>query len=340
MADSSVPNVAVESEQSVVLNPASPPAAEISRLFYLILGIATCIFLIVFVPLLWLIFRFRAPRDHDGTEPPQIYGSNPIEIAWTVGPAIVVFVLFLVTARSVFQIKEPATGQSQDLNVRVIGHQWWWEFEYPEYGFTTANELHVPYTPAHTPSRADDLAPHVHLDLGSADVLHSFWVPQLSGKTDLVPGRLNTLWFEPKRSGWFYGQCAEYCGTQHAHMLLRVKAQTEDDFKKWVADQQRPAQDPSEDDTEALAGKAIFLTNACANCHTIRGTHAKGIFGPDLTHLMSRTWIAAGIRVNNKENLLAWVADPQKIKEGCRMPDMKLTEDEVKKVVAYLMILQ
>jgi len=312
---------------AVTLSPLSPPAQTISDLFYLILGIMVCIFLVVGTTMAVLIFRFRAGRNEPGGEPPQIYGSKPIELAWTVGPAIIVFVLFLVTARSIFDIRA-TTPPKEAIHVRVVGHQWWWEFQYLDHNVTTANELHVPLSTDGTPRP-------VYLDLESADVIHSFWVPQLAGKTDLFPGRVNHMWFQPNRAGWFIGQCAEYCGTQHAHMWLRVKSESEDEFQKWVAQQQKPAVLNS----AVSAGRDLFLSNACANCHTIRGTHAKGIFGPDLTHLMSRETIASGIRLNNKENLTQWVQDPQAIKDGCRMPDMQLTEDSTQKIVAYLLTL-
>jgi cytochrome c oxidase subunit 2 len=312
---------------AVTLSPLSPPAQTISELFYLILGIMVVIFLVVGTTMGVLIFRFRASRHKTDGEPPQIYGSKPIELAWTLGPAIIVFVLFLVTARSIFEIRS-TTAPPDAVEVEVIGHQWWWEFRYKKSGVVTANELHVPVS-------SDGTRRPVYLKLTSADVIHSFWVPQLAGKTDLFPGRENKMWFEPSQAGWFIGQCAEYCGTQHAHMWLRVKAEREDEFKKWVADQQKPAVL----DAAVNAGRNLFLSNACANCHTIRGTHAKGVFGPDLTHLMSRETIASGIQLNNKENLTQWVQDPQTIKEGCRMPDMKLTSDSVEKIVAYLLTL-
>ena len=203
-----------EDRNTLILEPESPPARTIADVFYLVLGIVGVIFLLVFVPLVWMLFRFRMRKEDEGIEPPQIYGSNPIELAWTIGPAIIVFVLFLVTARSIFEI-EAATPPADAVHVRVIGHQWWWEYEYPDYGFTTANELHAPLG-------ADGSPRPVYLDLESADVIHSFWLPQLAGKTDVIPGRINHLWFAAENPGWYTGQCAEYCGTQHAHMWLRV----------------------------------------------------------------------------------------------------------------------
>jgi len=267
-------------------------------------------------------------KEDEGIEPPQIYGSNPIELAWTIGPAMIVFVLFLVTARSIFEI-EAAVPPRDAVHVRVIGHQWWWEYEYPDYGFITANELHAPLGKDGSPRP-------VYLDLESADVIHSFWVPQLAGKTDVIPGRINHLWFAAEKPGWYKGQCAEYCGTQHAHMWLRVKSESDQDFHQWVANEQRDAvADPA-----VAVGRNLFLQNACANCHTIRGTSAQGKFAPDLTHLMSRKTIASGILPNTRDYLLQWVRNPQTLKVGCHMPDMKLTQREVEKIVDYLVTLQ
>ena len=317
-----------EDRNTLILEPESPPARTVADVFYLVLGIVFVIFLLVFVPLTWMLFRFRMRKEDEGVEPPQIYGSNPIELAWTVGPAIIVLVLFLVTARSIFEI-EAAVPPADAVRVRVIGHQWWWEYEYPEYGFITANELHAPLAKDGTPRP-------VYVDLESADVIHSFWLPQLSGKTDVIPGRVNHLWFAAERTGWFTGQCAEYCGTQHAHMWLRVKAESEQDFMTWVKNEQRDAVN----DPATLEGRRLFMENACANCHTIRGTTAAGKFAPDLTHLMSRKTIASGIVPNTREYLLQWIRDPQTLKVGCNMPDMKLTNTEVKTIVDYLLTLK
>ena len=317
-----------EDRNTLILEPESPPARTVADVFYLVLGIVFVIFLLVFVPLSWMLFRFRMRKEDEGIEPPQIYGSNPIELAWTVGPAIIVLVLFLVTARSIFEI-EAAVPPADAVRVRVIGHQWWWEYEYPEYGFITANELHAPLAKDGTPRP-------VYVDLESADVIHSFWLPQLSGKTDVIPGRVNHLWFAAERPGWFTGQCAEYCGTQHAHMWLRVKAESDQDFNAWVENEQRNAVN----DPAVLEGRRLFMENACANCHTIRGTTAAGRFAPDLTHLMSRKTIASGIVPNTREYLLQWVRDPQTLKVGCNMPDMKLTNDEVRTIVDYLLTLK
>jgi cytochrome c oxidase subunit 2 len=214
------------------------------------------------------------------------------------------------------------------LKLTLIGHQWWWEAQYPDYGFVTANEIHVPVSQQRKTA--------TYLKLESVDVIHSFWVPQLAGKTDLIPNRTNYMWIDPREPGVYLGNCAEYCGTQHANMLLRVIAQTEDEFKKWAAEQQRAAND----DASAGEAKATFQSLSCVNCHTVKGTPAVGKFGPDLTHLMSRQTLGAGVLPNTAENLRAWVNDPQQGKPGCFMPGMGLTDRELTQVVSYLQSLK
>jgi cytochrome c oxidase subunit 2 len=307
-----------------IFDPVSPPAAEIYTLSLLVLGICGAIFIIVGGLLVYSIIRFRHRPEDGDREPPQIYGSNPIEMAWTVVPLLIVFVLFLVTTRTLLAVQK-AQAPPDALRVTVIGHQWWWEFRYPDLGVVTANELHVPV------SRAGERRP-TYLQLESVDVVHSFWIPQLNGKTDVIPNRINTMWIEPTRPGLYLGQCAEYCGTQHAHMLLRVIAQPADEFEAWVASQTAPAAQ----DSAAAAGRAVFESVACINCHRVGGTDAAGSFGLDLTHLMSRATIGAGAAPNTLANLRAWVQDPDALKPGALMPAMKLSAPQVDQVAAYL----
>jgi cytochrome c oxidase subunit 2 len=221
------------------------------------------------------------------------------------------------------------------LRVTVIGHQWWWEYVYESYdgqplGFITANELRIP---ASDFSNASERRP-VYLTLESADVCHSYWVPRLAGKTDLIPGKTNRMWFETAKTGLFLGQCAEYCGTQHAKMLLRVEVVTPKEFAEWLEDQKKKAVDST--DSKAIKGKEAFLSRSCVNCHRIRGTSAEGTYAPDLTHLMSRQTLASGIVANTRENLRQWIVDPQKAKPGCLMPAFGLSESEVDSIVDYL----
>jgi cytochrome c oxidase subunit II len=311
-----------------IFRPLAQPAQEIKETSVLVLAICTVIFLIMFGLLVYSLIRFRHRPGDEATEPPQIYGSNQIEMAWTVLPILIVFVLILVTSRTIADIQN-RKASSGALQATVIGHQWWWEIRYPELGIVTANELHVP---ASDQSRRQP----TFLKLQSADVAHSFWVPQLAGKTDLIPNRENRMWIDPTQPGTYFGNCAEYCGTQHARMLIRVIVHQPAEFERWVTEQKRPAAE----ETSALEGRRIFFANSCVNCHTIRGTSAQGAFGPDLTHLMSRQTLASGAGPNTTETLRAWVRDPQRLKVGCLMPNMQMTDTEVDQIVSYLQTLK
>jgi cytochrome c oxidase subunit 2 len=218
------------------------------------------------------------------------------------------------------------------IEVIVIGHQFWWEYSYPQYGFVTANELHVPVSDLAHPTPT-------FLDLRSADTDHSFWIPRLAGKTDLIPNHPNNTWIDPHEIGLYLGQCAQYCGTQHAKMLLRAYVDSPADFDRWVKTQQQTAQDSSAT-PEAVEGRRVFNSTACVNCHAVRNTVAAGRFGPDLTHLMSRETIASGVAANNAENLRQWVQNPAAIKPGSLMPSMNLTDKELDEVTAYLLTLR
>jgi cytochrome c oxidase subunit 2 len=247
-----------------------------------------------------------------------------VELAWTVIPILIVVVLFLATVRVIVGT-QLAARPGNALEVTVVGHQFWWEYRYPSQKVVTANELHIPVSdPAHpTPT---------FLTLLSADTDHSFWVPRLAGKTDLIPNHPNGMWMDPYKTGLYLGQCAQYCGTQHAKMLLRVYVQTRDEFDRWIREQSRPAQ---VSDTVS-EGQKIFERTACINCHAVAGTVANGRFGPDLTHLMSRDTIASGAARNTPANLRHWIQDPDAIKPGSKMPAMGLSDPELNSVTAYL----
>jgi cytochrome c oxidase subunit II len=323
--------VFADGPQSVpsIFAPASTPAADIRSLSVFALEITGAIFLVVGGLLAYAVVRFRDRGDKgDDREPAQIYGSTQIELAWTVIPILVVFVLFLTTARMIFAIQD-APEPPAALDVTVVGHQFWWEYRYPKLGIVAANELHVPLSNTSHPSPT-------FLKLLSADVDHSFWVPQLAGKTDLIPNHPNEMWIDPLHPGLYVGQCAQFCGVQHANMLLRVYVDTPAQFAEWVQNQQQQGvQDPA-----VAAGRRVFETQACMNCHTIRGTAATGRFGPDLTHLMSRSTIAAGAALNTTENLRQWIQDPDSIKPGSLMPAMKLDDQQLDEVTAYLATLK
>ena len=307
-----------------IFSPESTPARWVFDLSLMVYTITGVIFVVVFGIITYTLVRFRKKAGDDGREPPQIYGSRQIELAWTIMPILTVLVLFLASARVVASTQRD-TRKPGSLEVNVVGHQFWWEYRYPGLDVVTANELHVP---------SGDLP--TLLNLYSADVVHSFWVPRLAGKTDLVPNFPNTMWIDPERPGLYLGQCAQYCGAEHAMMLLRVYVQTPDDFAKWVAAQRQPA--PFSDAT--LPGKEIFERTACMSCHTIAGTPANGRFGPDLTHLMSRDTLGSGIVDNTRVNLRAWIKDPGALKPASLMPAMGLDDTELDAVTDYLMTLR
>ena len=307
-----------------IFSPESTPAKSIFDLSIFVLSITGIIFVVVFTLLVYSIFKFRANSANADREPAQVYGSNQIEMAWTIIPILIVVVLFLATARVIHAIQD-APEPAGAVEVTTIGHQYWWEFRYPKLGIVAANELHVPVSdPSHpTPT---------FLQLLSADTDHSFWIPELAGKTDLVPNHPNRMWMDPHRTGIFLGQCAQYCGAQHAKMLLRVSVDSPQDFAAWVRGQQQLAVQ----DAIVTAGRHVFEHTACINCHTVSGTPADGRFGPDLTHLMSRTTIAAGAAENTPENLRLWIQNPDKIKPGSLMPAMKLGDADLDAVVKYM----
>jgi cytochrome c oxidase subunit 2 len=289
-----------------------------------VLSVTAAIFVVVFSLLAYSVVKFRTRSTDDGREPAQVYGSTQVELAWTVIPVLIVVVLFLTTARVIGSVQD-APQPDTAIQVTVIGHQFWWEYRYPGLHVVTANELHVPVSdPAHpTPT---------YLKLLSADTDHSFWVPRLAGKTDLIPNHPNSMWIDPNQTGLFLGQCAQYCGTQHAKMLLRVYVDSRQDFDRWIRAQSQPAQSSA----SVASGQMVFARAACANCHSISGTAAKGTFGPDLTHLMSRDTIASGVAPNTAENLRRWIRDPSIIKPGCLMPAMQLNDQELDAVTAYM----
>jgi cytochrome c oxidase subunit 2 len=302
-----------------IFDPHSANAESLYRLSHFVLAITGAIFVVVFSLLAYVTVKFRNRTTDAGREPTQVYGSTQIELAWTIVPILIVVVLFLATARVIHGIQD-SPKPAKVLEVTAIGHQFWWEFRYPTLGIVTANELHIP---VNMPT---------YLKLLSADTDHSFWVPQLGGKTDLIPNRVNEMWIAPQQTGIFLGQCAQYCGTQHAKMLLRVTVESTEEFDAWVRAQRQPA---IQDEKEA-AGRRVFESTSCVNCHAVEGTHGVGRFGPDLTHLMSRQTIAAGAAENTQENLRLWIQNPEAIKPGSLMPAMKLNGVDLDALVRYL----
>jgi cytochrome c oxidase subunit II len=306
-----------------IFSPASTPSHLIFRLSLFVLLVTAAIFAVVFSLLVYVVVKF-GQKGGDDREPPQVYGSNQVELAWTVVPILVVVALFMATVRVIGDTEkfaEPSTAT----NVIAVGHQFWWEYRYPGLGVVTANELHVPVSDPAQPTPT-------FLTLLSADTDHSFWVPRLAGKTDLIPNHPNRMWTDPHETGLFLGQCAQYCGVEHAKMLLRVYVQPRAEFDRWVESQRQTAAV----DTVVSEGRRIFESTACINCHTVRGTPADGRFGPDLTHLMARDTIGAGVAANTDDNLRLWIRNPSAIKPGCLMPAMQLNEHELDAVARYL----
>jgi cytochrome c oxidase subunit 2 len=309
------------------LRPAGPAAARIETLWWLELGMGTVIFVGVVVFLLVGLFRRRrfpagtAARDGAATERAAERGGSRI-IVWA-GIAMPTVVLTVVFGSTVATLRALATPEIPPENVvHVNGRQWWWEVSYPFFQFETANEIHIP------------VGEPVQIVLDAEDVIHSFWVPMLHGKLDLVPGQTNRFWIQADEAGEYWGVCAEYCGTQHAKMAFVVIAEERAAYDAWVARQIEPAAQPADD--LARVGLDVFLTQGCLECHNVRGTQATGNLGPDLTHLASRLMLASGTVENNTGNLGGWVADPQHIKPGAYMPATDLTGDQLQALLAYL----
>ena len=307
-----------------IFAPASTPAKMVTHLSFFVLVITGIIFVVVFTLLVYSLIKFRGRVGDVGREPAQVYGSTQIELAWTIIPILIVVVLFLATARVLHAVQD-APQPPGAIEVTAIGHQYWWEFRYPKLGVVTANELHIPVSDPANPKPT-------FLTLLSADTDHSFWIPELAGKTDLIPNHPNRMWMDPLRTGIFVGQCAQYCGVQHAKMLLRVSVDSPEDFAEWVRGQQQPAAQ----DASVATGRRVFESNACMNCHAVGATAANGRFGPDLTHLMSRATIASGAATNTPENLRLWIRDPNAVKPGSLMPAMKLSDSDLDAVVSYM----
>ncbi len=304
------------------LHPVSDFAHRLDDLFRTILWWAIGVFVVVQGVLVYTLIRFRSrPGD---PRPRPIHGHTLLEIGWTLAPALILVVIAIPTIRTIFVVDSPPEGEA--LTIEVVGRQWWWEFRYPESGVVTANEAHIP------------VGRTVAFRLRTADVLHSFWVPRLGGKRDLVPGRENLLWFRADSVGTYPGQCAEYCGTSHALMGLRIIVDSPAEFEAWTDRMAAAAESPS--DRDASRGRSVFMSNACVGCHRIGGTAAAGVFGPDLTHLASRGTIAAGVLENSAENMARWLRNPQEVKPGNLMGHIQLTDDQILQLTAYLMSLR
>ncbi|HEX2172014.1 MAG TPA: cytochrome c oxidase subunit II [Dehalococcoidia bacterium] len=303
-------------------DPHSPQAQSILNLFVLVLLFSGLVFVLVESWLFLTIFRYR--QRPGAPIPRQIAGHRTLEITWTAIPVVFLIIVFIFMVPTLSVIQPPAAAGASDppLRVTVIGHQWWWEYRYPDLGIITANELHIP------------VGVPVALEITSDDVIHAFWVPELNGKIDAVPGKINPLTFLAQEAKVYGGQCTEFCGIQHAWMLNPVFADPPDVFNEWVRTQQTPVPEPA--DPLLAAGRQVFLGSTCVNCHTVAGTTAQARVGPDLSHLGGRTTLGAGVLTNTPENLRTWLTDLHDVKPGARMPAFSYSDQDTEALVAYL----
>ncbi len=300
------------------LDPSSDFAWRLHDLFRGIFFWAVVVFLIVEGALLVAVLRFRDRGD--GRAPAAGHGNTVLEIAWTLAPALVLVLVAIPTIKTIWDVDRAPSGEA--LVVEVIGHQWWWEFRYPDLGVVTANELHLP------------VGETVDVRLTSADVIHSFWFPRIGGKRDVLPGHETHLWFKVDSAGVHLGQCAEFCGLSHALMKMQLVAQEPSEFDAWVEGQLAEAAAP--ESGPAAAGGELFVTAGCTACHRVAGTPAQGAIGPDLTHVGSRRRIAAGVLDNTRENMERWLRDPQAVKPGALMAVPELDEGQIRSLAEYL----
>lgn len=303
-----------------ILDTASPNALEISRLFWLVMGFSIFVMAIVVAFMVAGIIGGIRDRNHD-EEPPQTHGNLKLEVAWTVIPLIILAILLVPTLSAIYQL-DGFAAPDDAIEINVVGRQFWWEMAYKDTGVVTANEVVAPVGTA------------VKLNLASGDTMHSFWIPQVAGKTDLVPGNQRTLWFTPDREGVFYGHCAEICGDSHANMRLRLVALSPENYQKWQAAAQKAAAPPQAE--AAVAGAQLFISKGCVNCHAVNGVNTYNRTGPNLSFIGSRTSIAAGILANTPENMIRWLRYTDTVKPGVAMPNLGLSQEEAEQLTAYL----
>jgi cytochrome c oxidase subunit 2 len=296
------------------LHPASARADDLRWFWWLLCAVSVAVFIAVAAILIWGVMRAPTPEEESRDHP---FGTH---LVWFGGIIIPLLILGGVFALSVARMVT-AEGSSSDIPIDVIGHQWWWEVRYPN-GITTANEIHLP------------VGRRALIHVTSSDVIHGFWVPQLQGKVDAIPGQTNTIDLLPSQSGSYRGMCLVFCALQHANMNFLVIAQAQNDFDSWLKNQAAVPAAPT--DSQVVTGQRIFLQSACASCHTVAGTSAVGTEGPNLTHLASRQQLAAGTIPNTPETLSTWVVDPQSIKPGNRMPNEDFSGSDLQALLAYL----
>ncbi len=299
-------------------DPVTSQGLAVSDLFNLELVLSLLLLLLVGGILAAVLVRFRWRAGE--AEPPQVAGNRKLEVAWTILPALLLAAMFVLAVRTMNTVN---AASPSELRVVVIGHQWWWEFQYPDLGVVTANELHVP---AGAP---------LQLELQSADVIHSFWLPRFGWMKDAIPGRTNQMFVRVDQAGDYLGACTQYCGTEHAWMRIHVVAQPRDQFDVWAQQQRQPA--TAAGSAAAMHGQQVFQQNTCTNCHTIQGTPAGGRVGPDLTHLSSRATIGAGVLANTRDDLRRWVHDVQDVKPGVLMPNFRdFSDTDLNDLTEYL----
>lgn len=296
-----------------MLHPASSAAEQIAWLWWFLLILCTVVFAAVL-----LLTGLAVRRLPEGSRRESPLGDRFILLCGVLLPAVALVAILLVSLRTQLALRTPAT----ELTIEVTGFQWWWEVRYPEQAILTANEIYIP------------VGEPVRLELTSGDVIHSFWTPNLSGKTDMIPGLTNVAWIEADRPGVYRGQCAEYCGVQHAWMAFEVIAVPREEFDAWVAARRAATAEPAT--PQQRRGREVFYQARCNNCHAVADTPWMGEHGPDLTHFGSRRTLGAGLMPNNRENLEAWIIDPQAHKPGNRMPETTLSEDDLQALLAYL----
>jgi len=299
-----------------VLNPGSPQARSIFDLGIVAAIIFATIFVIVAGIIVFALMRFRWREGEP--DPHQVAGNRTVEFIWTAIPCLIVVALFVLTARAM-SLSDPPPAPEPDLV--VTGHQWWWEGRYPKSGVVVANEFHIP------------VGKPMSLRLEAADVLHEFWVPELARKITAVPGHPNHIWLEADKPGTYLGICSEFCGTEHAWMHFLIVAESQVEFDAWEKAQLQPAVSPT--NGLALKGLDLYQKSICASCHTIDGAAGSARVGPDLTHFASRHQLGSGIAGNTPENLHRWMAAPEQVKPGVRMPDFKFTDEQLTQLVDY-----
>ncbi len=301
------------------LDPHGPGSARIAGLWWFMFSVSAAV--VVFVGAVILVGILpRRRRRHLDTDATPTWAKNLVVGGGVVFPVVVLSVLWVLTLHDMQALSSPP-GRAR-LEVIVEGYQWWWKVQYPQLGIVTANDIHIP------------TGQPVRIRLVTHDVIHSFWVPQLTGKTDLISGKVNSTWVETDTPGVYRGQCAEYCGLQHANMIFYVVAQTRPDFDAWAARERQGASPPATSDL--LRGQDVFLSSPCESCHTVRGTPAHGTLGPDLTHFGSRLTIGAGAAPNNPGTLGGWIIDSQGVKPGNRMPPIQLPAQDLQALIDWL----